>query len=141
MVAPVPMDSSSGCACTNMMRRAGRSLTRATLRRANQRVRMTTRPRAGDHSGVDYPELAARTRRFTCGAPRAVTVSADGARVIFVRSAGPEDPADQLWVFVVPSGQERLIADPASLPAAASRAADGDLPAEERALRDRKSVV
>ena len=50
---------------------------------------------------VDYPELAARTRRFTYGAPRAVTVAADGARVVFLRSAGPEDPADRLWVFDV----------------------------------------
>src|SRR5439155_21816675 len=98
--------------------------------------RMTTPPRSGDHSGVDYPELAARTRRFSCGTPRAVTVSADGTRVIFVRSPGPEDPADQLWVFDVPSGTERLIADPATLPAASP-----ELAAEERALRERMRLT
>ena len=82
---------------------------------------------------MDYPELAARTRRFTYGAPRAVTVSADGARVVFLRSSGPEDPSDALWIFDVRSGTERLIVDPAALLAEA----DADLPVEERALRER----
>nr|WP_240940673.1 prolyl oligopeptidase family serine peptidase [Planosporangium flavigriseum] len=76
--------------------------------------------------------MAARTRRFSYGAPRAVTVSADGAHVIFLRSSGPEDPADQLWVLDVATGQERLVADPAQL-----LAGDEDLPAAERALRER----
>ncbi|MGC9668816.1 prolyl oligopeptidase family serine peptidase [Planosporangium sp. 12N6] len=81
---------------------------------------------------MDYPELAARTRRFSLGAPRAVTVTPDGARVLFLRSAGPHDPADQLWSFEVGTGQERLLADPARLLADAD-----DLPAAERALRER----
>ena len=92
---------------------------------------MTTVRRSGDHSGVDYPELAARTRRFSCGTPRSLTVSGDGERVVFLRSSGPEDPADQLWIFDVATGEERLIADPAALRPAA------DVPAEERALRER----
>lgn len=91
---------------------------------------------------MDYPDLAARTRRFTCGAPRAVSVAADGTRVIFLRSAGPEDPADQLWVLDVADGTERLIADPAVLLAdrpggLADRSGGDDLPAEERAMRER----
>jgi dipeptidyl-peptidase-4 len=81
---------------------------------------------------VDYPELAARTRRFSYGAPRGVTVTADGALVVFLRSAGPEDPADRLWVYDVETGVERQVADPADL-----LTVDGDLPAEERALRER----
>jgi dipeptidyl-peptidase-4 len=81
---------------------------------------------------VDYPELAASTRRFSCGAPRAVTVTADGAHVVFLRSSGPEDPADRLWVFDVDTAVERLVADPAVL-----LATGGDLPPEERALRER----
>jgi dipeptidyl-peptidase-4 len=81
---------------------------------------------------VDYPELAARTRRFSYGAPRSLTVSADGSRVIFLRSAGPEDPSDALWVFDLAAGAERLVADPATLLADQS-----SLPAEERALRER----
>jgi len=81
---------------------------------------------------MEYPELAARTRRFSCGAPRAVGVASDGSRVVFLRSAGPEDPADRLYVFDVATGAERLVADPAALLADA-----GDLPAGERALRER----
>jgi dipeptidyl-peptidase-4 len=61
-----------------------------------------------------------------------VTVTADGAHVIFLRSSGPQDPTDQLWAFDVETGQERLVADPAQL-----LSGDEDLPAEERALRER----
>ncbi|MFC6014853.1 prolyl oligopeptidase family serine peptidase [Plantactinospora solaniradicis] len=64
---------------------------------------------------MDYPELAARTRRFSRGAPRAVTVANDGSRVLFLRSGGPTDPVDALWQFDVASGTERLVADPAGL--------------------------
>ena len=59
---------------------------------------------------VDYPGLAGRTGHFSYGAPRAVTVGADGARVVFLRSAGPEDPAAALWTFNVASATERLVA-------------------------------
>ncbi|WP_433387551.1 prolyl oligopeptidase family serine peptidase [Micromonospora sp. KLBMP9576] len=82
---------------------------------------------------MDFPELAARTRRFSRGAPRAVTVAADGSRVVFLRSAGPQDPADALWLLDVPTGEERLVADPAAL-----LGADGEtLGPGERALRER----
>jgi dipeptidyl-peptidase-4 len=97
---------------------------------------MTTGRRTGHHSRVDYPELAARTRRFSFGAPRAVSVSADGDRVIFLRSAGPEDPVDRLWVYDVGSGTERLVGDPEALLAAESV----ELPTEERALRERQRL-
>jgi dipeptidyl-peptidase 4 len=80
---------------------------------------------------VEYPELAARTKGFTAGAPRAVTVTADGERVAFLRSGGPEDRVDQLWVFDVATATERLICDPANLPVGQ------DLPEAERALRER----
>jgi dipeptidyl-peptidase-4 len=80
---------------------------------------------------MEYPDLAARTRRFSYGAPRAVSVADDGSRVVFLRSGGPEDPADRLYVFDVASGTERLVADPAAL------VDSTDLPPEERALRER----
>ena len=81
---------------------------------------------------MDYPELAARTRRFSFGAPRALGVAADGSRVVFLRSLGPEDAADRLYVYDVDTGTERLVADPATL------LGDTDaLPPEERALRER----
>ena len=81
---------------------------------------------------MEYPELAARTRRFSFGAPRALAVASDGSRVAFLRSTGPEDPADRLYVFDVSSGTERLVADPAEL-----LGDSGELPPEERALRER----
>ncbi|GGM32655.1 prolyl oligopeptidase family serine peptidase [Dactylosporangium sucinum] len=84
---------------------------------------------------MDYPELAARTRRFSYGAPRAVTVSPDGARVVFLRSSGPEDPTDALWLYDVAARTERRIADPAAL--LQGDKDDTDLPAAERALRER----
>ncbi|MEU7610595.1 prolyl oligopeptidase family serine peptidase [Micromonospora sp. NPDC049204] len=84
---------------------------------------------------MDFPELAARTRRFSHGAPRAVSVADDGSRVIFLRSAGPEDPADALWLLDVATAEERLIADPTTL-----LGEGGDvrsLSPGERALRER----
>lgn len=73
---------------------------------------------------MDYPELAAATRRFSRGAPRAVRVGADGARVVFLRSAGPTDPVDRLWVFDVATGVEREVADPNELTAAPAAIAE-----------------
>jgi dipeptidyl-peptidase-4 len=61
-----------------------------------------------------------------------VTVTADGSLVVFLRSSGPEDPADRLWVFDIETGAEQQVADPAEL-----LAVDAELPAEERALRER----
>jgi dipeptidyl-peptidase-4 len=82
---------------------------------------------------MEYPELAARTRRFTYGAPRAVTVGSDGARVAFLRSSGPEDPVDALHVYDVNNGTERIVADPNELLGGGS----GKLTDAERALRER----
>ncbi|MEM8707990.1 MAG: prolyl oligopeptidase family serine peptidase, partial [Actinomycetota bacterium] len=79
-----------------------------------------------------YPRRNAVTRRFTLGAPRDIRVGADGARVAFLRSSGPEDPVNALWVFDVADGAERQIVDPAAL-----GADDADLPPEERARRER----
>jgi dipeptidyl-peptidase 4 len=64
---------------------------------------------------VDYPELAARTRRFTNGSPLSVSVAGDGGRVVFVRSAGAEDPAGCLWMLDAATGEERLVAEPVQL--------------------------
>jgi dipeptidyl-peptidase 4 len=59
---------------------------------------------------VDYPGLAGRTGDFSYGAPRAVTIGADGARVVFLRSSGPADPNDALWVLTVATATERQVA-------------------------------
>lgn len=79
-----------------------------------------------------YPRRNAVTRRFTLGAPRDIRVGRDGRRVAFLRSGGPEDPVNGLWVFDVDSCTERLVADPVAL-----GADDANLPPEEQARRER----
>ncbi len=79
-----------------------------------------------------FPRRQAVTRRFSLGAPRDFRVAADGSTVLFLRSTGPEDPTNSLWAFDVAAGTERLVVD-----AAATGADDADLPAEEKARRER----
>ncbi len=88
----------------------------------------------GDDS---FPRRSARTRNFTLGAPRDFRVSPDGNRVVFLRSSGPTDPHHALWVLDVDSGRERLVADPRTLESSNGHAGVGDLPAAERARRER----
>jgi dipeptidyl-peptidase-4 len=102
--------------------------------RRSGRLRRVRQPITDTRSTADsFPRLHARTRRFTLGAPRGVTVSPDGGRVVFLRSRGGTDPVTCLWSLEVETGEERLVADPGEL--------DGtdveDLPAEERARRER----
>nr|WP_028925429.1 prolyl oligopeptidase family serine peptidase [Pseudonocardia acaciae] len=78
-----------------------------------------------------FPRRQARTRRFTLGAPRGFTISPDGARVLFLRSRDGTDPITCLWSVDTDTGEERLVADPREL------GSDEDLPAEERARRER----
>ncbi|MER5888461.1 prolyl oligopeptidase family serine peptidase [Streptomyces sp. NPDC001941] len=61
----------------------------------------------------DLPLQLARTKRFTHGVPRAFTVAPDGARVLFLRSAGGRDPVARLWSHQ--GGGERLLVDPGAL--------------------------
>jgi dipeptidyl-peptidase-4 len=99
----------------------------------------------------DFPRQLARTRHFTLGVPRAVTISRDGGRVLFLRTRGGEDPVTCLWLIdladlgSLPSGDgddgadgaegvgERLLADPA----ASWNEGSGDLPEAERVRRER----
>jgi len=80
-----------------------------------------------------YPRRAARTGRFTFGAPRGFAPSQDGKRVAFVRSRGGTERATSLWVLDVTSGTERLVADPFDLLTGGSE----DLSAQERSRRER----
>ena len=82
---------------------------------------------------MSYPRQSARTRRFTLGAPRGFHIAADGSYVAFLRSQSGTDPVTCLWTMDPATGAERLIADPARL----DRAADEELPAAERARRER----
>ncbi len=80
-----------------------------------------------------FPRQYARTQRLTLGEPRSITVSPDGARVVFARSGHGSDPVNLLWVLDTTTGTERLIADPRRL----LGGDEGDLPPEERARRER----
>ena len=81
-----------------------------------------------------FPRRQARTRRFTLGEPRDIRVSDDGARVTFLRSSGPVDPINSLWVLDVAAGVERPVADPGQL---GDGRDDRDLPEAEMARRER----
>ena len=98
---------------------------------------------------LSFPRQHARTQRFTLGAPRGFAVAPGGDRVAFVRTrSGGGDPgvdggagaagarAQLLWVLDVPvagPAVERIAADPLEL----LGGADEELPAEERARRER----
>ncbi|MBJ32187.1 MAG: S9 family peptidase [Acidimicrobiaceae bacterium] len=86
-----------------------------------------------------FPRQHARTRRFTCGVPRDVRVSDDGARVLFLRSSTGDDPVHALWCLDVVTGVERVVADPRdpSLAPAVGSGPEGSVPAEELARRER----
>ncbi|TXS56750.1 prolyl oligopeptidase family serine peptidase [Streptomyces sp. t39] len=84
---------------------------------------------------LSFPRQSARTQRFTLGAPRAFTVSPDGARVVFLRSSSGTERSGLLRVLDLdgPAPRERVAADPGEL----LGGADEELPAEERARRER----
>ncbi|MFC4911184.1 S9 family peptidase [Actinomadura gamaensis] len=82
---------------------------------------------------ISYPRQTARTRRFTLGVPRAFQIAPDGSRVAFLRTKAGDDPVTCLWTLDPRTGAETLVADPAAL----SVAGEANLPAEERARRER----
>ncbi|MCI1868750.1 S9 family peptidase [Bifidobacterium crudilactis] len=85
----------------------------------------------------DFPGKRARTLRFSLGAPRSAQVIGDGSRALFLRSDGPEDLATSLWISVFDEhGEhaEHLLADPRELLGGERRE---EIPAEERARRER----
>src|SRR5512142_202017 len=124
IVAPVPIDSSSGWACTSSSRRAGSMLASLLGTLGLARLEAMTE---------SFPRQEARTRRFTLGVPRAFRVSPDGARVAYLRTQGAGDPLTCMWVLDVADGTERLVADPRTL----GGGDEADLPPEERARRER----
>lgn len=85
-----------------------------------------------------FPRQFARTQRFTLGEPRNVTVSADGQRVVFLRSRAGDDPVNCLWVIDLGIGSERLVADPLKLLAQDHLSSTEELSPEERAQRERR---
>lgn len=93
---------------------------------------MTLRPQ------LSFPRQYATTQRFSLGAPRSFTVSPDGDRVVFLRSASGTDRVNRLWVVDLSGAaagevRERVAADPAVLLGGAGER----LSAQERARRER----
>lgn len=84
-------------------------------------------------SHTSYPRQSARTRRYTLGAPRALRVSRDGRRVVFLRSGSGTDPVNGLWVLDVDSGREHQVVDAHALLAGGEES----LTDEERTRRER----
>ena len=99
---------------------------------------MTVGRLEGMNDAIDeFPGLKARTLRFTCGAPRSARAIGDGSRALFLRSDGPEETVTSLWMSVIGSDgdtDEILLADPRTLLADADAE---DVPAEEKARRER----
>ncbi len=84
-----------------------------------------------------FPRLKARTLRFSCGAPRSAQAIGDGSRVLFLRSEGPEDTVNSLWMSVIGddgTNTEVLLADPREL---LDDADAENVPEEEKARRER----
>ncbi|WP_435172887.1 prolyl oligopeptidase family serine peptidase [Actinacidiphila sp. bgisy145] len=87
---------------------------------------------------LSFPRQHARTQRFTLGVPRAFAIAPGGDRVAFVRSRSGTEREQLLWVLDLPAGGaqdpvERLVADPAAVLGGAGE----ELPAAERARRER----
>jgi dipeptidyl-peptidase-4 len=80
-----------------------------------------------------FPRQQARTRHFSLGVPRNFAIAADGSRVAFLRTRSGADSATCLWLLDVASGNERLVVDPRTV----ADDGEGDIPAEERARRER----
>lgn len=88
---------------------------------------------ARDPVTESFPRQHARTRRFSLGVPRNFAIASDGSRIAFIRSLGGDRHTGCVWLLDVTSGAERLIVDPDTLGGADS----GDVPAAERARRER----
>lgn len=79
-----------------------------------------------------FPGVYARTRRFSLGQPRNISVLADG-RVLFLRTRSGTEPTLCLWQVDASTGREEILVDPRQLEAAS----DEDLPPAEQARRER----
>ncbi|GAA5054031.1 S9 family peptidase [Nocardia callitridis] len=82
---------------------------------------------------LSYPRQSARTQRFLLGTPRGFTVAPDGERIVFLRARSGTDTTNLLWVRDIPTGADRLVADPDGL---LNVDDENDSP-QERARRER----
>lgn len=84
----------------------------------------------------DFLRLSASTARFTSGAPRAFSFGDEGRLLWFLRSTGPTDPFDSLWLLDTATATETRLADPREL-----SPEPAPLPVVERRLRERSRLV
>ncbi|MCF3185196.1 S9 family peptidase, partial [Streptomyces polychromogenes] len=84
----------------------------------------------------DFLRRSASTARFTHGSPRAFSFGDSGRLLWFLRSTGPADAFESLWVLDTATGAESLLADPRVL-----GPGPGGLPVVERRLRERIRLV
>ncbi|HSK98499.1 MAG TPA: DPP IV N-terminal domain-containing protein, partial [Euzebyales bacterium] len=83
-----------------------------------------------DERLTELAAALARTQRGTRGQPRSFAVSVDGRRVCFLRSVGPGDARQGLWV-ADPTGEPQLLVHPDAL------GDEVDVDDVERARRER----
>lgn len=88
-----------------------------------------------------FPRQYARTQRLTLGEPRTFTVSPDGERIVFVRTASGDDPVNQLWMYNVNTHTEELLLDPRQLGADLSTMTDEEKRRRERAREGAGGIV
>jgi dipeptidyl-peptidase 4 len=83
---------------------------------------------------TSFPRQHARTRRFTLGVPRGIVagLGPSGPLVLFLRTDTGSDPVTHLWRHDPATGTTSKLVD-----ARALDAGDDELPAEERARRER----
>lgn len=88
-----------------------------------------------------FPRRHALTRGFTLGAPRNFRVSADGERIAFLRSSGPVDSVNSLWLFDVSAGTERLVFDAAKFGSELAEFSPAERVRRERARESGGGIV
>ena len=79
-----------------------------------------------------FPRQHARTQRLSLGEPRTFTISPDGNRVVFARSATGSSPVNALWMIDVATGVETCVFQPQDI-----AHATGDITPEELRRRER----
>ncbi len=87
-----------------------------------------------------FPRQVARTRRFTLGAPRTITVTTRGT-VLFCRSRSGDDPVNVVWELDPAVGREVVVIDPAALEVDESSLGVAERARRERARESASGVV
>ncbi|HET6501589.1 MAG TPA: prolyl oligopeptidase family serine peptidase [Amycolatopsis sp.] len=87
---------------------------------------------------LSFLRKQARTQRFTLGTPRAFRVAPDGSKLLFLRSESGTDRRNSLWELDLgPDAAADGVTETKVVDAAELLPGEEDLPAEERARRER----